>query len=198
MWGWMWDDDGSVLFVVTVGTEWGNWSSSFLAHGHGGDHMCCATKQDSTWQNVCKVMETVGYRVKPCTPCSVLIVWARVAVSTLPIRAVSPVWLCRLQHCCFCPVTQSCPTLCDPTDCSMPAFPVLHYLLGFAQMHVHWVNDAIQPSHSQYISYQLKSMNSVWRWQLPVSPTKCCHVEKGFRILSDVPDFLRKQNLILH
>ena len=32
-------------------------------------------------------------------------------------------------------------------DCSMPGFPVLHYLLEFSQTHVHWVNDAIQPSH---------------------------------------------------
>ena len=32
-----------------------------------------------------------------------------------------------------------CPTLCDPMDCSMPGFPVLHYLPEFAQIHVHWV-----------------------------------------------------------
>ena len=32
-------------------------------------------------------------------------------------------------------------------NCSMPGFPVLHYLLEFAQTHVHWVSDAIQPSH---------------------------------------------------
>ena len=32
-------------------------------------------------------------------------------------------------------------------DCSMPGFPVLHYVLEFAQMHVHWVSDATQPSH---------------------------------------------------
>ena len=37
--------------------------------------------------------------------------------------------------------------LCDPMDCSMPGFPVLHYLPGFAQTHVHWVDDAIQLSH---------------------------------------------------
>ena len=43
--------------------------------------------------------------------------------------------------------SQSCPTLCDPTDCSTPGFSVLHYLLDFAQIHVHWVGDAIQPSH---------------------------------------------------
>ena len=44
-------------------------------------------------------------------------------------------------------VAQSCPTLCDPMDCSMPAFPVLHQLPELAQTHVHWVGDAIQPSH---------------------------------------------------
>ena len=36
--------------------------------------------------------------------------------------------------------------LCHPMDCSMPGFPVLHRLLEFAQTHVHWVGDAIQPS----------------------------------------------------
>ena len=47
---------------------------------------------------------------------------------------------------CCCSVTQFCPALCDPMDCSMPGFPVLHYLLEFAQTHMHWVDDAIQPS----------------------------------------------------
>ena len=37
--------------------------------------------------------------------------------------------------------------LCDPLDCSMPGFSVLHYLPKFAQTHVHWVGDSIQPSH---------------------------------------------------
>ena len=43
--------------------------------------------------------------------------------------------------------TQSCLTLCDPMDCITPGFPVLHHLLQFAQTHVRWVCDAIQPSH---------------------------------------------------
>ena len=43
--------------------------------------------------------------------------------------------------------TQSCPTLCDPMDCSMPGFPVHHQHLELAQIHVHRVGDAIQPSH---------------------------------------------------
>ena len=47
----------------------------------------------------------------------------------------------------FSSVTQSCPTLCYPMDCSMPGFPVHHQLLKLAQTHVHQVSDAIQPSH---------------------------------------------------
>ena len=47
----------------------------------------------------------------------------------------------------LCSVTKSCPALCDPMDYSTPGFPVLHYLLEFAQTHVHWVGDATQPSH---------------------------------------------------
>ena len=34
-------------------------------------------------------------------------------------------------------ITKSCQNLCDPIDCSMPAFPDLHYLLEFAQIHIH-------------------------------------------------------------
>ena len=44
-------------------------------------------------------------------------------------------------------VTQSCPTLCDPMNCSMPGLPVHHQLPGFTQTHIHQVSDAIQPSH---------------------------------------------------
>ena len=45
-------------------------------------------------------------------------------------------------------VTQSCPTLCDPMNHSTPGLPVHHRLPEFTQTHVHWVGDAIQPSHS--------------------------------------------------
>ena len=46
-----------------------------------------------------------------------------------------------------CSIVQSCPALCDPMVCSTPGSPVLHHLLDLAQTHVHWVADAIQPSH---------------------------------------------------
>ena len=47
----------------------------------------------------------------------------------------------------FCSDAQSCLTLCDPLDCSTPGLPVHHQLPEFTQTHVHWVSDAIQPSH---------------------------------------------------
>ena len=47
----------------------------------------------------------------------------------------------------FSSVAQSCPTLCNPMNCSMPGLPVHHQLPEFTQTHVHWVRDAIQPSH---------------------------------------------------
>ena len=54
-----------------------------------------------------------------------------------------------------CSAIQSCPTLCNPMDCSMPGFTVLHHLLDFAQTHVHWVDDAIQPLYIYFI-FKLK------------------------------------------
>ena len=51
-------------------------------------------------------------------------------------------------HSQFSSVPQSCPTLWDPMDCSMPGFSVHHQLLEFTQTHVHRVGDAIQPSYS--------------------------------------------------
>ena len=60
--------------------------------------------------------------------------------------------------CCCCSVTQSCPTVCEPMDCSMPGFPVPHHFPGLAQTHVHWVDDChqiISPSVIPFSSYLL-------------------------------------------
>ena len=48
---------------------------------------------------------------------------------------------------CCCSVAKLHLALCNPMDWSTPSFLVLHYLPKFAQTHVHWVGDAIQPSH---------------------------------------------------
>ena len=48
-----------------------------------------------------------------------------------------------LSNCCCCSVAKPCLTPCDPVDCSTPGSSVLHYLSKFAQVHVHWVSNAI-------------------------------------------------------
>ena len=89
----------------------------------------------------------------------------------------------------FSSVTESCPTLCDPMDCSTPGFPVHHQLPGLAQTHVHWVGDAIQPSHpllspsllpSIFPSIRVSFNESVlhirwpkyWNFSFNISPSK--------------------------
>ena len=54
--------------------------------------------------------------------------------------------LSHLSHCHQFSSVQSCPTLCDPMNCSTPGLPVHHQLPESTQTHVHWVGDAIQPS----------------------------------------------------
>ena len=61
---------------------------------------------------------------------------------------VSKNWKKNMYIVYCCPsATKSCPTLCDPMDCSMPGYPVPHSLLELAQIHVHRVSDFIQPYH---------------------------------------------------
>ena len=58
----------------------------------------------------------------------------------------------------FSSVTQLCLTLCDPMDCSLPGLSVHHQLPEFTQTHVHWVGDAIRPSHP-LLSPSLPTLN---------------------------------------
>ena len=57
-----------------------------------------------------------------------------------------------------CSAAKSCPTLCDPMSCSKPGFPVLHYLLEFAHIHVYWVGNAIEPFQPLLPSSPLPSL----------------------------------------
>ena len=56
-------------------------------------------------------------------------------------------WDSHINVACCCSVAKSCSALCDPMDCSVSGSPCLQCLPEFAQIHVHWVSDAIQPSH---------------------------------------------------
>ena len=60
------------------------------------------------------------------------------------ISSFSSCFRCSVQ---FSSVAQSCPTLCDPMNCSTPGLPIHHQLPEFTQTHVHQVSNAIQPSH---------------------------------------------------
>ena len=65
-------------------------------------------------------------------------------------------------------VTQLCPTLCNPMDCSTPGFPVHHQLLEPTQSHVHQVGDAIQPSHPLLShsppAFNVSHYQSLFKW----------------------------------
>ena len=65
-------------------------------------------------------------------------------------------------------VTQSCLIPCDPMDCSTPGLPVYRQLLEFIQTHVHWVSDAIQPSHPLSSpfppAFSLSQYQGVFKW----------------------------------
>ena len=86
-------------------------------------------------------------------------------------------------------VAQSCLTLCDPLNCSTPGLPVHHQLPELAQTHVHWVGDAIQPSHPLSASLTVTGMpiKSTTRCHLPLvtvaiiikSTNKKCRGERG-------------------
>ena len=59
----------------------------------------------------------------------------------------------------FCSVTQLCPTLCNPMDCSTPGFPVHHQLLELAQTHVHW---SVMPSNHLILCHPLLLLPSIF------------------------------------
>ena len=65
-------------------------------------------------------------------------------------------------------VTQLCLTLCNPMDCSMPGFLDLHHLPEIAQIHVYWLSDPIQQSHSQSSpfspAFSLSQHQGLFQW----------------------------------
>ena len=96
-------------------------------------------------------------------------------------------------------VAQLCPTLCDPTDCSMPGLPVHHQLLELAQTHVHQVGNAIQPSHplsspslptfnlSQHQVFSNESVPCIrwpkyWNFSFNISSSNECSALISFRM----------------
>ena len=68
---------------------------------------------------------------------------------------------------CCCSAAKSCLPLCDPMDCSPPGLPIPHHLPELAQVHFHWVSDAIQPSHhlmSSSAQHSLSQHQGLFQW----------------------------------
>ena len=114
------------------------------------------------------------------------------------------------KHIQFSSVAQSCPTLCDTMDCCTPGLPVHHQLPEFTQTHVHWVGDAIQPSHPlppllllPLIFPSIKvfsnesalciSLPKYWSFSLTVSP---CNEHPGLIFKMDWLDLLAVQGTL--
>ena len=115
----------------------------------------------------------------------------------------------------FSTVAQSCPALCNPMECSTPGLPVHHQFPEFTQTHVHWVGDAIQPSHplssrspptfnlSQHqglFQWVSSSHPKYWSFSFSISPSSEYSGLISFRM--DCLDFLAVQgtlkNLLQH
>ena len=67
-------------------------------------------------------------------------------IRIIPLFKSSTKLHCAQIFCCY-SVAKSCLTPWDPMECSTPGFLVLHCLLDFAQIHLHWVSHANQLSH---------------------------------------------------
>jgi len=79
---------------------------------------------------------------------SLVVQWLRLCLPVLGVTCLIPSSQgAQIRSNQISSVTQSCPTLCDPMNRSMPGLPVHHQLPEFTQTHVHRVSDAIQPSH---------------------------------------------------
>ena len=103
--------------------------------------------------------------VSPLSPR--LLIWNREI--SLTLQRLMYVWRFKTwpPRCC-CSVVQSCPTLCDPMDCSTPGFSVHHHLPELTQTHVHLVGDAIQSScplsSSSPPTFNLSQHQGLFKW----------------------------------
>ena len=83
-------------------------------------------------------------------------------------------------------VAQLCLTLCDPMNHSMPGLPVHHQLQEFTETHVHWVGDAIKPSHPLLspspLAPNLSQHQSLFQWVNSLSSNTMCWIWQGKKI----------------
>ena len=101
--------------------------------------------------------------------CIVILKFTHVIVHIANLFLFNDCW--ELFHCCCCCwVTQLWLTFCDPVDCSTPGLLDPHHLLEFAQFHVHFIGDAVMPSHPLMLSsssvLNLSQNQGYYQWVL--------------------------------
>ena len=99
--------------------------------------------------------------------CCVVYLRSWLQSSDLPLTFFCSIFEGFSLPCLVSSVAQSCPTLCDPMNHSMPGLLVHHQLPEFTQTHVHWVDDDIQPSHPLSFpspSFNLSQPQGLFQW----------------------------------
>ena len=127
--------------IDNVSSQWADWLSGLLKGRSTG--LFCFFFLSRAWQSI----------VDSVTKSQAQLKW----LSTQTYTFIS----------CCCSVTQSRPTVWDLTYWSTPGSSVLHYLPEFAQTHVHWVSDAIQPIHplsSPSSAFNLSQHQGLFQW----------------------------------
>ena len=134
-----------------------DFSLSCIGEGNGNPlrYSCLENPRDggAWWAAVYGVIQsrTRLKRLSSCSKACLFILFMGSFSSKITNRTRMSTLATFIQHCLeslqFSSVTQSCLTLCNPMNCSMPGLPVHHQLPEFTQTHMHQVSNAIQPSH---------------------------------------------------
>ena len=147
-----------LLHCLLVGTFWLSWEGDGQESQQSDAGDSCALQETSTGETSGAKMCSAGTSTQ----------------ATLDLEGEPPpsfkvsqasYWPCLT--CCCCSVTKLCPILCNPIDCSMADLPVPHHLPEFAQVHVHWIGDAIQPSRlllSPSSALNLSQHQGLFQW----------------------------------
>ena len=112
--------------------------------------MCCCPRGGKELDMIEQLKNNINDKMFSLNKDKLIIVFGGSIFSRLVLFSLFPLsinWVTSVDCCYCCSVTKSCPTLCDTRNCSTPGIFILHYLPEFAQTHVHWDSDAIQPSH---------------------------------------------------
>ena len=119
------------------GSITGWWRTSGKGNGNPHQYSCLENSMD---REACHLQSMGSQRLRFIW--SLYLVWGINIILTPP----PPQMFIHLSQS-VSSTTQLYPTLCDPMDCSTPGLPVYHQFPELTQTHVHWVSDAIQPSH---------------------------------------------------